>query len=257
MPDFKPIELNRPNPWPRLILAGLLVLGLGAAGFLAYRYLNRPSSARWLQYQRYQRNPDVFSDLVIQAGTRCGDAPFAFPTDGLAFGMWGQSYRPGHVHSGIDIFPATEPGVTPVYAAFDGYLIRPADWISTVIIRHPDDPLHPGEQIWTYYTHMASQDGSESFVSETFPPGTEEVFVRAGTLLGYQGNFSGDPVNPTGLHLHFSVVKDDGEGGYLNELEIENTYDPSPYFNLAFNNDENPDEFAICEGSVIVEDWGQ
>ena len=189
MPSFKPIELNRTNPWPRLILAGLLIVGLAAAGYLAYRYLDRPNSARWLQYQRYQRDPEAFSEAVIQAGTRCGDAPFAFPTDGLVFGMWGQSYRPGHVHSGIDIFPATEPGVTPVYAAYDGYLTRQADWTSTVIIRHPEDPLHPGEQIWTYYTHMASQDGSESFVVEDFPPGTREVFVRAGTLLGYQGNY--------------------------------------------------------------------
>jgi hypothetical protein len=104
---------------------------------------------------------------------------------------------------------------------------------------------------------MASQEGSESFVAEDFPPGTREVFVRAGTLLGYQGNYSGDPVNPTGLHLHFSVVRDDGQGGYLNELEIENTYDPSPYFNLAFNHSENPNEFAICEGIVTVETWGK
>ena len=257
MTKFKPIEINRPNPWPRLILAGVLVLGVVSVGYLSYRYLSSPGSARWQQYQRYLGNPEEFSDLVIKAGTRCGDAPFAFPTDGIAFGLWGQSYRPGHVHSGIDILPATEPGVTPVYAAYDGYLTRLSDWISTVIIRHPEDPLHPGDQVWTYYTHMASKDGKESFVSEAFPPGTSEVFVAAGTILGYQGNYSGDPVNPTGLHLHFSVVKDDGQGGFLNELEIKNTYDPSPYFNLSFNYSENPDNFAVCEAQVSVENWGQ
>ena len=31
-----------------------------------------------------------------------------------------------------------------------------------MIIRHPDFPaVVPGEQIWTFYTHMASADGAE------------------------------------------------------------------------------------------------
>jgi murein DD-endopeptidase MepM/ murein hydrolase activator NlpD len=187
---------------------------------------------------------------------RCGEAPFAFPTTGVIFGLWDQSYRPGHRHSGLDIFSGTEPGVTPVYAVYSGFLTRLPDWTSTVIIRIPDDPLHSGEQVWTYYTHMATKDG-ESFVSDEFPPGTTEVYVPAGTLLGYQGNYSGDPINPTGLHLHFSVVKDDGSGTFLNETEIRNMYDPSPYFGMAMNNNENPDEFPFCDGEVTYEDWGE
>lgn len=259
MTNFKPIDVNK-SGWKlrpaQLAIAGVIVVGVIVAGYMAYRYFNYPSSKRWQQYQRYQNNPEEFSELVVQAGTRCGDAPFAFPTDGIVFGMWGQSYRPGHIHSGLDIFPATEPGVTPVYAAYDGYLTRQADWISTVIIRHPEDPLHPGEQVWTYYTHMATKEG-ETFVSDAFPSGTSEVFVTEGTFLGYQGNYSGDPVNPTGLHLHFSVVKDDGRGGYLNELEIDNTYDPSPYLGLLVNHSENPDDFAVCDGPVKVAEWGE
>ena len=46
------------------------------------------------------------------------------------------------------------------------------------------------------------------------------MYVEAGTLLGYQGNFSGDPNNPVGVHLHFSIVLDDGQGKFRNELEI-------------------------------------
>jgi murein DD-endopeptidase MepM/ murein hydrolase activator NlpD len=252
--SFKPISLIPKDRTPRLILAGVLILGAAAAGYLAYRYLGYPRSDRWGQYQRYLNAPEAFEEYVIQAGQRCGDAPFAFPTTGLVFGMWDQSYRPGHRHSGLDIFAGTEPGVTPVFAAYDGYLTREADWTSTVIIRHPDDPINPGQQIWTYYTHMASK-GGESFISEAFPMGTSEVFVQAGTLLGYQGNYSGDPVNPTGLHLHFSVVKDDGKGGYLNELDISNTYDPTPYFNLPFNFHDNPDEFAVCAQPLSGEVW--
>jgi hypothetical protein len=127
----------------------------------------------------------------------------------------------------------------------DGYLTRESDWISTIIIRIPQDPLNPEQQIWTYYTHMADKDGM-SFIEPTFPPGTKEVFVEAGTLLGYQGNFSGTAGSPTGNHLHFSIVKDDGSGKYLNELEIENTIDPSPYFQISLNAKNQPAKIPVC-----------
>ncbi len=70
--------------------------------------------------------------------------------------------------------------------------------------------------------------------------------MPAGTLLGYQGNYSGTAGNPTGVHLHFSIVLDDGEGRFLNELEISNTLDPSPYFNLALNEKDNPGDIPGC-----------
>jgi murein DD-endopeptidase MepM/ murein hydrolase activator NlpD len=160
--------------------------------------------------------------------------------------LWDDSFRLGHRHQGIDIFAGTEAGVTPIIAAYDGYLTRLADWKSSVIIRVPSDPLQPGRQIWLYYTHMANQD-STSYIVEGFPPGTREVFVSAGTLLGYQGNYSGDPNNPVGVHLHFSVVRDDGTGHFKNELNISNTYDPSPYLGLALNANLNPNQIPVCQ----------
>ena len=135
--------------------------------------------------------------------------------------------RVGHRHQGIDIFGGGEVNETPVYSAYPGYLTRLPDWKSSLIIRIPDDPLHPGRQIWTYYTHMADPDG-ELTISVEFPPGTQEAPVEAGKLLGFQGNYSGQAGNPVGVHLHFSIVRDDGEGEFLNELEIQNTLDPSP-----------------------------
>jgi murein DD-endopeptidase MepM/ murein hydrolase activator NlpD len=145
----------------------------------------------------------------------------------------------------MDIFGGTKNGIPPIYAADDGYLTRQSDWKSTVIIRIPSNPLQPASQIWTYYTHMADEQGND-FISEDFPPGTSEVFVKAGTLLGYQGNFSGSPGNPTGVHLHFSIIEDDGDGQFLNETMIENTLDPSPYFNIMLDANQSPPEIPIC-----------
>lgn len=254
--DFAPIPLEKPRRRVLLwVWLTLVIVVLLAGVYTAYSYLQRPSSARWLQYRAYLQDRQQYEDVLIKPGTHCDDSPFAFPTTGVVFGLWGQSYRPAHVHTGLDIFPGTEPGVTPIYAAYPGYLTRKADWLSSVIIRHPNDPLAPERQIWTYYTHMASEDGEVSFVSEAFPPGAEEIYVEAGTFLGYQGNYSGNPTNPTGLHLHFSVVKDDGNGVFLNELEIENTYDPTPYLNLAVNHEVNPEDFPVCKGEVTFEEW--
>ena len=224
----------------------IAILFVACIAIALYAYFNyiRPSG-RWARYTELRTNPEVFAQYALQAGQRCGDAPFQFPTRGVVLGLWDQSYRFGHRHAGIDIFSGTEPGVTPVYAAYSGYLRRLPDWKATVIIRIPSDPLNPGRQIWTYYTHLANQDG-ESFISDEFPEGSTEVFVEAGTFLGLMGDFSGDPGNPTGLHLHFSVVKDDGNGSFLNELDIRNTYDPSPYLGLPLNHRENPEEFPVC-----------
>ncbi len=191
------------------------------------------------------RHAEDHPEWAVQAGDRCSDAPFSMPTSGYIGFLWDDSFRPGHRHSGLDIFGGTDNGITPIYAAYDGYLTRQSDWKSTVIIRIPSDPLQPDRQIWTYYTHMADEQGND-FISEDFPPGTSEVFVKAGTLLGYQGNYSGTPGNPTGVHLHFSIVEDDGDGQFLNETMIENTLDPSPYFNIILNANLSPPEIPVC-----------
>lgn len=208
----------------------------------------RPDSARRLQAISWIRNPAARPDLLMREGTRCGEAPFLFPTDGMVGFLWDDSFRPGHHHQGIDIFGGSGVGVTRVSAAYPGYLTRLADWKSSVIIRVPQDPLNPSRQIWVYYTHMADRDGN-SFISPDLPPGTVEKYVEAGEFLGYQGNYSGDALNPTGVHLHVSIVEDDGTGRFKNELDIRNTYDPSPWFGLALNANQNQDEIPLCSGS--------
>lgn len=225
-----------------LIAAGL-VCSLAA---VAYFWITRQSSSpRDSRVDEWIRNPQAHSDWAVQAGTRCGSAPFILPTDGFIGYLWDDTFDPSHRHQGIDIFGGELPGFVPVVAAADGYLTRRADWKSSLIVRLPADPLLPDRQIWTYYTHMAGADG-ESTISEAFPPGTKEVFIQAGTQLGTQGNFSGTPGRPVGVHLHFSIVLDDGKGGFRNELKIENTLDPSPYLGLNLNAGSNTGEIPHC-----------
>ena len=177
------------------------------------------------------RNPEKHSDWVIPANTHCQNAPFSFPTDGFIGFLWRDSFKFLVAHQGLDIFSGEEAGETRVFAAYPGFLSREVGWKSTVIIRVPQDPLQPDRQIWLYMTHLADAEGN-SLIDPKFPEGSLEVPVSQGDLIGRMGNFSGNPVSPTGVHLHFSIVKDDGEGHYLNELKIANTFDPSLYFGM-------------------------
>ncbi len=240
---MKNINISHPRKSAPLWL--ILLLGLLAGGLAYYLLQGRPAVDRTAAVVRWIRGTQKDRGLAIAALERCPDAPFLLPTSGLAGYLWDDSFRPGHRHQGIDIFAGTEPGITPVYAAADGFLTRQADWKSSIILRIPSDPVMPGRQIWLYYTHMADKEGV-SFIDPGFPPGSFEIPVKAGQLLGYQGNYSGNPANPVGVHLHFSVVRDDGSGHYLNELEIQNTLDPSPYLGMDLNSKTAGPSIPVC-----------
>lgn len=229
----------------RSFLAALIIVVLVAATGIYFFAKYRPMGARALQVFAWLKAPAFRRDLVITAGSRCGNAPFIFPTTGVVGFLWDDSFQLGHRHQGIDIFAGTDINVTPVLAAYAGYVTRLQTWKSSVIERVPSDPLHLERQIWVYYTHMADPQG-DSFVAADFPPGTHEKPVDAGTILGRQGDYSGDPNNPVGVHLHVSIVKDD-HGTFMNELDINNTYDPSPYFGLSLNARQNVDEIPTCQ----------
>lgn len=194
------------------------------------------------------KNPQNFPEWKVKGNQRCQDSVFLIPSDGFIGYLWDDSFKLFHRHQGIDIFGGEQAGETPVYAAYEGYLTRLETWKSSLIIRVPNDPFHPERQIWLYMTHLAKADGS-SLIEKKFPPGTVEMPVKAGELLGYQGDYSGNPANPVGVHLHFSIVQDDGTGKFKNELEISNTVDPSPYFNLELNAKINSGSFPVCPGS--------
>jgi hypothetical protein len=237
------------SPFRRRALLVILAL-LALSGILAVVVFNLVGSrfaSLSADYIRRWFNSTAERPALTNARVACPGAPFILPSAGLVGLLWDDPTRPYNLlnpHSGIDIFGAGQPGEDAVYAAYDGYLTRLPDWVSTVIIRH-DDPLQPGRTIWTYYTHMASLDG-ESFISPDFPPDTREQFVAQGTLLGYQGEYS--PNQRVGLHLHFSMVLGDPDGGFLNEARIANTLDPSPYFRMSMNSDASPARPLRCWG---------
>jgi len=227
------------------VLIPIILIILTSLGYIFFQ-VGTGSSTRTRQVITWIRNPRSHPEWQMESKTRCLEStPFLFPTDGYIGYLWDDSFRPGHRHQGIDIFTDLKSGESPIFAAHDGYLTRLPDWKSTIIIRIPEDPLPPHHQLWLYYTHMADSNGN-SYIVPDFPPGTFDLFVEEGTLLGYQGNYSGTPGNPTGIHLHFSIVKDDGQGSFLNELKIQNTVDPSPYFDLPLNGKENANEIPIC-----------
>lgn len=250
MQSGNPILLKRSNRQPLLIILAICVAA--AAGIGTYFYQRyRAISGHFIQLREYWQDADAHSDWALNALERCGEAPFIAPSDGFVAFFYNDFYHNGKRHQGVDIFAKSGPagvGETPVFAAYDGFLTRKSDWVSSVIIRIPQDPLQPDRQIWTYYTHMADKDGV-SFIDAAFPAGSYEIFVPAGTLLGYQGNYSADPLNPTGLHLHFSIVLDDGNGQFRNELEFSNTLDPSPYLGIELNGTRIGDRIATCSNA--------
>ena len=222
----------------KLLLAAVLLLLLwwfAAQTMQIVRDLRDPRSqdiSQWLQGERAERE-----ELVTVQRDICPGAPFILPADGYIGLLYADPrgpYSQSSPHQGIDIFSNADPGVVPVYAAYDGYVRREADWKSTLIIRVPDDPLQPGRQVWLYYTHMADEGGND-FILDAFPPGTVEKFVEQGTLLGYTGNFNGNSLRDVWVHLHFSIVKDSGSGIYSNELDFNNTIDPSAYLGIPVN----------------------
>jgi peptidoglycan LD-endopeptidase LytH len=228
---------------PRLrgfkVILILLLLLIGAyvvnRGINYFRLLGNSESRPLLQWA--QGDPTVRAELITEQRDACPGAPFVLPADGFIGLLYADPrgpYSNSNPHQGIDIFSNTDPGFTPVYAAYDGYLTREDSWRSSLIIRVPNDPLQFGRTLWLYYTHMADRQGND-FIEDAFPPGTKEVFIEQGTLLGYTGDYNGTSPRTIWTHLHFSIVLDDGNGQYLNELDFSNTIDPSPYLGMPLN----------------------
>ena len=118
-------------------------------------------------------------------------------------------------------------GASPVYAVADGLLYRFWGWSGAVAIQH-DDPLNPGEKIWTFYGSMRNPwNEDEQYISDKFPIGARAEPIRQGELIGYQGAVSLPGVD-TRSRLHFAVVPADEDGFFPVEW-MELPYNPDSY----------------------------
>lgn len=241
------LVINRLFMRRRYWLAGLgvFIVLSGIIGYFVYQHLARSNSGepigRWFQ------DSNSRAGLITENVAPCPNAPFLLPSTGFIGLLYRDPIGPYNIfrrHTGIDIFGDGASGTVPIVAVYDGYLTRLDDWFSTVIIRH-DDPLQEGRTIWTYYTHMGNREGTISYVEPDFPRGMSEVFVEQGTLLGYQGEYSGGAA-PVGMHVHLSIVETDSDGSFKNEAVLGNTLDPSPYFGLSLNINALPERPIQC-----------
>lgn len=180
------------------------------ANVLADTYVYRPRGAR----QEQASEPEA-----------CPGAPWQLPSSSTL----GLAWQP----QGLDFFGQGRELSVPVYAVADGLLSRLPDWEDRLAILH-DDPLRPGQKVWSVYADMAGSDGVTT-ITPDFPPGSAGVPVNAGQLLGYQGTWGGRPFWPAWMHLRFAVVSAAGDGTITPPAELENPVDPAPYLGIVDN----------------------
>ncbi|MCI0397720.1 MAG: glycosyltransferase family 39 protein [Chloroflexi bacterium] len=156
----------------------------------------------------------------------CPGAPWRLPSRNALGVAWQED--------GLDFIGQGPTNRVLVYAVADGLLTRLPDWENRVAILH-DDPLRPGQQVWSLYSDMADSAGVSTIVS-SFAPGSAGVPVTAGQLLGYQGTWGGRPFWPVWLHVRFALVPAGEEDALFSEAALANLIDPAPYLGIMDRN---------------------
>lgn len=82
----------------RLLFVFIVIGALAGLGYYLYRSF-RPSIGRTSNLMEWFRNPQAHPDWAMQAGTRCGSAPFIIPTDGF-IGYLPKAYSVGRLIQG-------------------------------------------------------------------------------------------------------------------------------------------------------------
>jgi hypothetical protein len=172
----------------------------------------------------------------------CPGAPWQLPTSAEMGVQWGDG--------GLDFFGQGNENSVPVYAVAGGQLTRLSQWEDAVAIQH-DDPLRPGEKVWTYYAHMASADSTESYIVPDFAPGSTNASVGAGQLLGYQGRRSErtQAMMTPWVHLRFAVVRATEDGRFPDRVGPADILDPSPYLGIMLKTEKGADDWQALRCS--------
>jgi hypothetical protein len=173
--------------WPAVGVIAV-VLGLIAAAFS----LDRQAPLRRVRLRQFWSNPAAHTDWQIVAGARCGEAPFLAPTDGYIGFVWGDSFRVGQQHQGVDIFGPTGPDGLDrlVVAAYDGYLTlcRTGAQPSSSGFQRPARARPPGLDL----LHAHGRRDGRSFIDPAFPPGTTRK-LSVPDAARRSRNYSADP----------------------------------------------------------------
>lgn len=180
----------------------------------------------------------AFSRKPSESLSSCAGAVWQLPSDGTL----GIKWQAG----GLDFFGQGNEGKIPVYAVAYGLLTRWPNWVDSVAILH-DDPLHPGSKLWSYYGNMSAANGTDSYVAEDFPLGASGIPVKAGQLLGYQGSWSGKPLWPKWIHMHFDIIRAAKQEAFPSDWTLGETLDPSPYLGLMFDPSNEYPQPLKCE----------
>jgi hypothetical protein len=147
-----PAKLDNHMHRPAAKRVVVFIVGMVILGIVALAIATGLRSIRGRQFLQWARGDEAERAALVTAQREaCPGAPFILPTDGfigLLFADPNGPYSPAAPHQGIDIFSNAPAGVTPVYAAYDGYITREENWRSALIQRVPNDPLQPGRQIW-------------------------------------------------------------------------------------------------------------
>ena len=120
----------------RLTLSIILVVAI-VGGYYLYR-LYRPASERLFLFRAWMNSPSAHPEWKLTAGSRCGEAPFIFPTDGMVGFLWDDSFRPGHRHQGLDIFGGNRCGRHACHRCLPRILDAPA---GVEVIGHRAHPV--------------------------------------------------------------------------------------------------------------------
>ena len=139
----------------------------------------------------------------------CPDAPWQIPSEANLGMFW--------YNRQLLLMGAGHNGQVPVYAVADGMLYQFPEWQASVAIQH-DDPFNPGQKIWSFYGGLAPAFSTEeNFILDHFI-GLKEVPVRAGDLIGYQGQWLG-ATQQTWVHTRFAILPAEKDGQFPESMK--------------------------------------
>ena len=136
----------------------------------------------------------------------CPETPFSLPTQANMGIYWKDNQ--------LLMLGDGRSGEIPVFAVADGLLYQFPEWNAAVAIQH-EDPINPGQTLWSFYGDMAPAFDQTNPYIETQWQKADGLPIKQGELIGYQGRWLGTS-QQTWVHLRFALLPT-AEGGVFPE----------------------------------------